>query len=92
MWSLLLLCGCGIAHDALYALFIRFLNDKRVLLASFVSFLITLMSYGVFAAVLDQLMTGSYSKIVAYSVGAGLGTAIGMLTRREKKEKDRAPT
>lgn len=86
MLALLLLFAVGILHDILYAKFLLLVIEKRILLASLMSAVITLLSYGVFAAVLDQLMTGGYSKIVAYSVGAGVGTGLGMW---RKKDDDR---
>lgn len=76
--TLLLLFVVGIIQDALCAFYLVLVRDNRYIVASFLSIIITILSYGVWAVFINQTLETSMSGLAVYSVGGGIGTYLGL--------------
>lgn len=68
----------GIFQDALSAFYLRLVSERRIILASIISVIITLVGYLVLAALIESLVAGGLHNIVAYALGGGIGTYVGL--------------
>jgi uncharacterized protein YebE (UPF0316 family) len=74
MLSLLVLFLLGIFHDALWALYFRLTAEGYGIASAIASMVITVMSFTIFANLVTDVMQGSYSHLIAYTLGGGIGT------------------
>lgn len=74
MTTILLLFIAGLALDGLHCLFLRLATSNRYLWASLVSFLITILGYTVFFAIIESLSQGRPDNLVAYALGGFFGS------------------
>jgi len=68
----------GIFQDALSAFYLRLVSERRIVLASVISVVITLVSCLVLAGLIESLIAGGFHNIAAYAVGGGIGTYLGL--------------
>ena len=72
--TLFLLFAAGAALDGLHAGFVRLVNTKHYFWASVVSFVITILGYTVFFAIIESLSQGRPDNLVAYAMGGFFGS------------------
>jgi multidrug transporter EmrE-like cation transporter len=82
--TLILLLVLGIVHDVLWAIYLKCVANNQSFWASVVSFIITVMSFTVFASILDAFLHGSYLNLLFYAFGGALGT-FGILHWKNRK-------
>lgn len=75
---LIALFTVGIFQDALSALYLRLVTERRIFLAAILSVVITIVGFSAWAALAESLMTGGLHNLAAYAVGGGVGTWIGL--------------
>ncbi len=78
----IIIFSVGIAVDFLATFYTRSVANRKILSATLTSFLIDFLSFLVFCAVLEKMSNGdgnAIAKILVYSLGAALGTALVML-------------
>lgn len=80
---LCLLFIAGIVIDALQAAFLRFATTKQYFRAAVVSFLMTIVGYGVFYKILESLNHGDPHNLVAYALGGAIGSFLGLKYRQQ---------
>ena len=68
----------GIIQDALSAFYLRLVSERRIILASLISAVITLVGCLVLAGLIESLMAGGFHNIAAYAIGGGIGTYAGL--------------
>lgn len=66
---------CGLVMDALIALHIRFVSERRAIPASVLSFIITMVSYLVVG---EFIATKSLVLLLGFAIGTALGTILGI--------------
>lgn len=86
--TLILLFLLGVFHDILWALYLKCVADNQYIWASVVSFIITIMSFTVFAWILAAFLNGSYLNLVSYALGGTLGTFGILYWKKRKKESN----
>lgn len=75
------LFAIGLFQDALSAFYLRLVSERRIVAASFISVLITLIGYSVLVTLIDQMIVGGIANVAAYSIGGGVGTYIGLFKK-----------
>lgn len=83
--SLLLLFLLGIVHDAIWALYFRFAAEGKAKAAGITSMVITVMSFTIFATLIEDVSKGDYWSLAAYTVGGGIGTTLIVWWRERNK-------
>lgn len=78
---ILILFLLGIFQDALSAFYLRLVSERRILLASFISVLITFVGYIVLISLVEQMIVGGLANLAAYALGGGVGTYIGLFKK-----------
>jgi uncharacterized protein YebE (UPF0316 family) len=72
------LFAVGLLQDALAALYIRLAANNNIFWASVISVLITLISCSAWVIMADTLISGGIHNLIAYAIGGGVGTYIGL--------------
>lgn len=83
---LIILFCVGILQDALSARYLRYVQDNHIKSAVFLSVVITLLGCSVWMELLNQFLQKHYGAIIAYSLGGGIGTWLGLLKKKEEIE------
>jgi hypothetical protein len=84
-WLFLLYLGLGIVIDFLITIQYRAVSEKRVWLATLMSFAITLIGT---LLIQEIVVSKSIGLILSYALGTGIGTFIGMVVKRCKRPKE----